>query len=225
MLEAIVFDFDGVICNTEPLHGRAFARALAGCSIPLSEKDYLARYAGLNDRAVLQAVFQDAGRTLTDDACESLLHVKNEAYFAMIANGIDRLPGVDRLVPRLARQWPLAICSGARRVEIETILRPAGLFECFQFVVSADEVASSKPDPAGYLETLKQLRRILPESSAADCLAIEDTEHGVAAARAAGLKTLAVCGPRTARRRPFAADATVPSLRSVTAAGLAGMFE
>ena len=91
--------------------------------------------------------------------------------------------------------------------------------------VSTDEVASSKPDPAGYLETLKQLRRILPESSAADCLATEDTEHGVAAARAAGLKTLAVRGPRTARRRQFAADATVPSLRSVTAAGLAGMFE
>lgn len=225
MLEAIVLDFDGVICDTEPLHCRAFAKALATCSIPLAERDYLTRYAGLNDQAVLRAVFQDAGRELPDDLRASLRHQKDEAYFARIAGGMERMPGVDRLVPLLARRWPLAICSGARRVEIETILRQSGLADCFQFIVSADDVAVSKPDPAGYLETLRRFRRVVPDLPAGHCLAVEDTRHGVAAARLAGMKALAVRGPRADRRQRFAADATVASLRSVSGAGLAAMFE
>lgn len=224
MLEAIIFDFDGVICDTEPLHHRAFVRALANVPIPLAEDEYYARYAGLNDRAVLRAVARDQGLDLAEQNLESLLHAKNENYFTMIADGIDRLPGVDRLVPRLARRWPLAICSGARRLEIETILQHAGLLEYFRVIVSGDEVQASKPDPAGYMVTLKRLRRLIPDVLARQCLVIEDTAHGIAAARAAGMKALGIQS-RLSPRQLAAADATVPTLRSVSVQSLAAMFE
>jgi beta-phosphoglucomutase len=222
MLRAVIFDFDGVICDTEPLHCRAFAEVLRPLGIQLSQDQYFSRYAGLDDRAVLRAVLEDAGRCVGADETDRLLAAKDAAYFAMIADGIERCPGVDAFVAGAAGRWPLAVCSGARRIEIETILTQAGLMRHFAVIVSADEVASSKPDPAGYRQTLLELRRTVPDLLPAQCLAIEDSGHGIAAAHAAGMRVLAV-ESRVPSVQTCGADLAVPDLRSFTPDGLAAM--
>jgi beta-phosphoglucomutase len=222
MLRAIIFDFDGVICDTEPLHYRAFARVLATHSVPLSEDVYFADYVGLNDRALLAAILDNAGHRLSDAEMDRLLLAKNEAYFSTIAGGVPRLPGVDEFVRRVAGRWPLAICSGARRVEIETILRGADLLRFFPVIVSVDEVPVSKPDPTGYLAAAQRLGEFVPDLRPGDCLVIEDSPHGIAAAKDAGMSILALQG-RLEPLRLSLADATVPDLRSITDEQLAAM--
>lgn len=222
MVRAIIFDFDGVIVDTEPLHYRAFSAVLQEMSIPLAENDYFNKYLGLNDRALLGAILDDAGRTLTTPERNRLLDNKNRTYFAAIAHGMPRRPGVDAFVARVARRWPLAVCSGARRVEIETILRQANLLDHFHAIVSADDVAASKPDPTGFLTTLEMLHARIPDLQAHQCLVIEDSPHGITAARAAGMRTLAV---RASSPAPpiSGADDTVPDLSSVDDGRLAAI--
>ncbi len=222
MLRAIIFDFDGVICDTEPLHYRAFAQVLATIPVPLSEEEYFAHYAGLNDRALLAAILDHAGHRLSDADMDRLLRAKDEAYFSTIAGGVPRLPGVDEFVPRVAGRWPLAICSGARRVEIETILRGADLLRYFPVIVSVDEVPVSKPDPTGYLTAARRLGETVTDLRPQDCLVIEDSPHGIAAARAAGMSVLALQG-RSDPLRLRMADAAVPDLRSITDDQLAAL--
>jgi HAD superfamily hydrolase (TIGR01509 family) len=210
---AVIFDFDGVIADTEPLHCRAFANVLAGRSISLTWEDYRAHYLGLNDRAIVQKVFERNGRRLPGSDADRLLTEKNDAYMSLIAGGIKVLPGVAEFVARMGRR-PLAICSGARRVEIETILRGAGLLACFRVIVSADEVSASKPDPAGFLRALALLRETETTLLASECLVIEDGLPGIMAAQAAGMRVGAVgaqCGAAAASLD----NAALPDVRAV----------
>ncbi len=125
-------------------------------------------------------------------------------------------------VIKAVERWPLAICSGALRVEITTILEAIGLLEYFKFIVSSDDIAASKPDPAGFLHTLSLLRRILPDLAAEQCLAIEDSVHGVKAAKSAGMPVLVV-GGRSGAEALSLADMTAADMRSVTQTMLAAL--
>jgi beta-phosphoglucomutase len=229
MIRAIIFDCDGVIADTEPLHCRAFTRVLAEYSISLTAEEYFAQYVGLNDPTFLRTIFEAAHRSLDDHEIRRLLNAKNDAYLALIEKDLEALPGVVEFVARAAKRWPLAVCSGARRVEIEIILRQTGLSRYFPIIVSSDDVAISKPDPAGFLRAMELLRqggteRDRPRSersggarglSAAECLVIEDSAHGIAAAKAAGMRVLAVLS-RCSAGQLSAADVVVPDLRSVS---------
>ena len=215
MLKAIIFDFDGVIANTEPLHCRAFALALTGLSLSITENEYFAHCAGLNDNAIMRWVLDRAGLPADETAIARTLKVKDRAYEAMIGDSAGLLlPGVHDWVVRAAGRLPLAICSGARRVEIDKILGNAGLAEYFRVVVSAEDVESSKPDPAGFIRTLGLLQGFVSGLAAQECLVIEDSLPGIAAAKSAGMKVLAVQTYRTAEDLS-AADLVVPDLRSV----------
>jgi HAD superfamily hydrolase (TIGR01509 family) len=220
MIRAVIFDFDGVIADTEPLHCDALQRVLRGAGIHLSKADYFTKYIGLTDRALLYRLCADLQQPLDEAEAEQLLKSKDQSYLAMITKGIEPLPGVREFVARAVERWPLAICSGALRVEIETILRGTGLLGLFKIIVSSDEVATSKPDPTGFLHTLGLLRRVIPDLAAGDCLVVEDSVHGMTAAKAAGMPVLAVlsqCSAESLSR----ADAVVPDLRAVTEAMLA----
>jgi beta-phosphoglucomutase len=221
MIRAVIFDFDGVIADTEPLHCDALQRVLGGAGIRLSRDDYFAKYMGLTDRALLHRLCADLRRPLDEAEAERLLKAKDKDYLATITKGIEPLPGVREFVSRAVERWPLAICSGALRVEIETILRGAGLLGCFKFIVSSDDVATSKPDPTGFLQTLALLRRTMPDLAAGECLVVEDSVHGVTAAKAAGMRVLAVLSQSSAERLSRA-DAIVPDLRAVSEEMLAG---
>src|SRR3972149_5957479 len=118
MLRAIIFDFDGVIADTEPLHYRAFCKVLAGLSITVTPDEYFAKYVGLSDREFIQRLFKELGLPLPDPIRVRWQRAKDAAYRARIESGMAIWPGVAEFVPMVARRWPLAICSGARRVEI-----------------------------------------------------------------------------------------------------------
>lgn len=220
MIQAIVFDFDGVIANTEPLHHRAFVDVLDGdVQVPTWE-GYLADYLGLNDKTFLRRLFRESGESPTDETIQLLLKKKDAAYRRHIEGGLPLLPGVESFVGWARTRFPLAICSGAQRVEIEAILRHAGLLDAFEHIVSTDEVALSKPDPAGFLRAIELLAGRHGDLMPSACLAIEDSAHGITAAKRAGMRVVQVC-PHAIAAPAVEADRLIKDLTELDEALLA----
>lgn len=197
-LRAVIFDFDGVVVDSEPLHYKAFMQVLAPFGLTHDYAVYTERYIGFDDRDAFRAVFQDAGRPLSPELFERLLQEKQAAFKRLVSQDLQAFPGVHRLVRDLHREGlPLAIASGAVRDEIVLMLHTLGLTEFFPVLVTADDVAHSKPDPESYTLAVKRLRDRgdLPTTSSGPpdgCLVIEDTPTGIEAAKAAGLFVVGV---------------------------------
>lgn len=214
-LQAVIFDFNGVIVDDEPLHLALLRQVLGEVGLPLAEEDYAAQYLGRTDRACFALALRDAGRAAqADDAVlvERLVARKAELYQRAIGEETSFFPGVPELARRLAREFPLAVASGALRSEIETVLRRGRIRDCFQAIIAAEDVVRGKPDPEGFLKALAALnanhgRAIDPGA----CLVIEDSVAGVEAAWRAGMRCLAVTNsyPAEALR---GADGIVSSL-------------
>ena len=220
MLRAIVFDFDGVIADTEPLHHRAFADVLDGIVRAPTWESYLADYLGLNDATFLRRLFRESGESPNEQLIRLLLDRKDAAYRQEIESGLPLLPGVERFIEWARSRCPLAVCSGARRVEIETILRQAGLLDAFEHIVSADEVSLSKPDPAGFLRAIELLAAQHGELRPSCCLAIEDSAHGITAAKGAGMRVVQV-SPHAIGAQAVGADRQIKDLTELDEALLA----
>ncbi len=215
MLQAVIFDFNGVIVNDEPIHFRLFQKVLGEQGIVLREEDYYARYLGFDDRGAFIAGFRDNRRPLDDARLAALIARKAEYYAEEIANHVDIFPGVGDLVRSLARSLPLAIASGALRHEIEMILRTAGLRDHFGAIASAEDVERGKPEPDIFLKALDGLRgesnrTLLP----GNCLVIEDSKEGLRGALRAGMKCLAVTNSHPAEMLSEA-HAVVDTLEAV----------
>lgn len=194
MPDAIIFDFDGVIVDSEPLHWRAFQRVLTPCGFSFSWEKYLEDYVGLDDRGAFRAAFLAIGRSLDDGRLAELIARKAEAFQEEAAHGVIPYPGVVELVLESVRSRPTALCSGALRSDILPVLDSLGLAGIFPVMVSAEEVSVSKPDPESYRLALRRLEELFPGRPLRPevCLAIEDTPAGIASARGAGLSVLAV---------------------------------
>lgn len=219
MIRAIVFDFDGVIADTEPLHFRAFEKVLAETPWQITEEQYFTRYLGLTDKAMLERLTSDRNTPFAAGQLAELLQKKYEYYLAMIANGIEPTPGLLSFMQTIPPECPVAICSGARHREIELILAHMGIRERFVNVVSSEDVRTSKPDPSGYLLTLKYLRERVSRLEASEVLAIEDSPLGIEAAALAGMKTMAI-QPAHSRVNVSRADAQVPDFVGINFAQL-----
>lgn len=215
MIKAIIFDFDGVIADTEPLHYRAAAAVLAIRDIHVSEDDFYGRLMGLSDDAFFRRVLSEAGRPINEVLIHELREEKNKQYEAVMYRELQPLPGVDDFVYEAWQRGPTAVCSGARRVEIVGLLQQFGFDEWIQTIISIDESRVSKPDPTGYRMTLVELRKKSPSLQASECLVIEDSLHGIAAAKAAGMPVLAVRTHYDASQLK-SADASVPNLNGLT---------
>ena len=226
MLRAILFDFDGVIADSEPAHFRAFQAVMAEETLPLIEETYYSRYLGLDDRACLRAMLRDAGRTISDEALETLFRRKSERYLQGLREEAPLRPGAADFIPRAASRCPLMIASGALRSEIELVLAGADLRACFVDIVSAEDVKNCKPHPEPFLTALSRLNdRLAPSPfiQPGECLVIEDALHGIAAAHGAGMKCLAVAGSCPAYRLG-AADAVAQTLEALPLERIEGMF-
>lgn len=217
MLHAVIFDFNGIIVDDEPIHFRLFQRVLAEEGIALSEETYYARYLGFDDRGAFRAGFADYNRPLTEAKLCELVARKAAYYQDAIRNQICLFPGARELVASLSASLPLALASGALRHEIETILSGAGLIEHFDAIVSSEDVARGKPEPEIFLKALAALNVAHPRSriEPGDCVVIEDSREGIRGARRAGMRCLAVTNSHSAELLSDA-DAVVASLKEVS---------
>lgn len=198
-LRAIIFDFDGVIADTEPLHFAALRQVLAGIDISLTEQEYYTDYLGFDDRGCFLAALQSHRQQPSPALLGELMGRKAQAYLSAVREHLAIFPGVRELVHDAAARYPLAIASGALRNEIELILEEAGLRKAFLHITSAEDVTRGKPAPEPFLHAMSALNRQPSQSALTpdDCLVIEDSLPGIRAARAAGMKVLAVANTHT----------------------------
>jgi beta-phosphoglucomutase-like phosphatase (HAD superfamily) len=193
MLRAIVFDFDGVIANSEPLHYGAFRDVLAEAGVSLSETDYYDKYLGYDDLGVFRTLGIDRGLDWPDARLAAFVAAKALLMEVAEKEGALLFPGAREAIARAAEAVPLAIASGALGPEIRHVLQREGLLACFTTIVSAEDTPASKPAPDPYLRAV----RLLGETAgrplkAHECVAIEDSPWGLQSARTAGLRTVAV---------------------------------
>jgi HAD superfamily hydrolase (TIGR01509 family) len=217
-VRAVIFDFDGVLVNSEPLHFRAMRDSLIPEGIVIDSTEYLRNYVAYDDRRAIRIALEQHGHA-ADPVRVEVVTDRKARLFAELKSGMPFFPGARELVRELQREMPLAIASGARHSEIEEILIEGGLRDAFSAVVGADDVARTKPDPEPYLEALRQLATAAPGLEAADCVAVEDTPPGIAAARAAGMTVVGIAHTLDAALLT-AAHHVLPSLRRVNAAML-----
>ena len=200
--EAVIFDFDGVIVDTEPLHYAAFQRTLEPLGLHFTWQEYVETYIGFDDRDAFRHVFSLKGTILGQDELHRLIEQKSAFFKDIIGSGVSAYPGVLDLIFQLhTNKFPLAICSGALRSDIDPILAMLGISDYFDVIVTADDVAASKPDPECYQLAFQRLQSAHKNRFSIDAtIAIEDTPAGISAAKAAGLIVCAVTNSYPAAR-------------------------
>ncbi len=192
-MRALIFDFNGVITDDEPLHLEAFQRVLAEIGVPLFAEEYYREFLGMDDRGCFRAVLERRGKPTDDGLIGRLIQRKSEVYTELIRHRLALFPEVDRFIRQAAERYPLAIASGALRDEIESILRRADLRSCFRVIVAAEDVREGKPDPEPFLTALAWLNQIArPPLRPEECVVLEDSPWGIRAARAAGMPCVAI---------------------------------
>lgn len=215
--KAIIFDFDGVLADTERLHLRATQEALSAHGWTLDEPEYFGRYLGYGDRDLIVELARDRRQPIEEVQIKAFLTAKARRYREHVAAGAVLFPAAAACVKRLGARYPLAIASGSLQSEIHEILSLSGLREAFEVIVGADDCLSGKPAPEPYLKAAAGLG-LDPESA----VAIEDSQWGLESARGAGLRTIAV----TTSYPPSAlaiANVIVGSLDEITLDLIAGL--
>jgi phosphoglycolate phosphatase/beta-phosphoglucomutase len=225
VLRAILFDFNGVLVDDEPIHLELLQAVLAEEGLSLTAEDYYARYLGLDDRGCFGQVLAAGGQPATLPKLMRLIARKASYYQERIRrDGYPFFAGARELVGALAAESRmLGIVSGALREEVEGALRQEGLRERFKVLVTAEDVDEGKPDPSGYLLALAALSSEppLPERllHPHEVLAVEDSPAGLTAASQAGLVTLGVAHTYPAQRLREA-DAVVDRISELSVSRL-----
>ena len=196
MIRAILFDFNGVIINDEPLQLKAYQETLRPAGISLTERDYYAAL-GMDDVTFVRTAFERAGRELDDETRRAIIERKTELHRELIRDELPLFPGVVTFVKACARHFLLGIVSMARRTEVVHVLERAALDREFDIIVSAEDVSACKPNPNCYKLARQRLNeKLVAEGDYplgwSECLAIEDAPPGIEAARAVGMRTLGV---------------------------------
>jgi beta-phosphoglucomutase-like phosphatase (HAD superfamily) len=217
---ATLFDFDGVLVDSEAVHLAAFNDVLRPRGITIDEREYAARFLSLDDAGVFRAVLSHRGSTLREEEVRSLVAAKNPRFMARFEEAFRVFPGAAELLRRRARLGPVGIVSGALEGEIVFALEKMGVRGEVAFVVSAESGMPSKPDPSPYQLALHRLQALGHGTAA---VAIEDSLGGVRSAKGAGLRCVAVAHsyPRAELERA-GADVCVADLAALTDAILDG---
>lgn len=219
-MRAVVFDFDGVLVDSEPVHFRAMRESLLPEGITIETDEYAGCYMGYDDREAIRLALERHGIGGQPERVHEVA-VRKAALYERLMPEVPFLPGARELARSLAERMPVGIASGARRREIEAILRVAGLRDAFSAIVGAEDVRQGKPHPEPYLTAMALLAPRAPGLRAEECVVFEDSVAGVAAARAAGMKVVGVTTSNPVARLA-AAHRVVASLEEV--GDLASLF-
>lgn len=196
MIRAVIFDLDGTLVDTEPLHFTAFNEVLRPEAIEIPRDEYFARLIGLNDHDCFAAILRENRKDSGEEHIAGLIARKTAVYQAMVADREVLYPGAEKFARECAQRFPLMIATGTLRAEAEAILRRTGLRELFLDIIAAEDVAHGKPEPDGFIAALGRLGFILRRRDpirADECLVVEDTRAGIEAAHRAGMKVIALC--------------------------------
>ena len=219
---AVLFDFDGVLVNSEPLHFQAFREVLGKEGIALTEEQYYRDLIGFDDRGAFRRVFELHNKELAPKTFLSLMAAKSVVMTELIhRKKLGALPGVEEFVRQLWRRCPLAIVSGALREEIEMMLEGIALRDCFMFIVASEDVTVGKPDPEGYLLAMHLISdRLIAEDKSkrplkpSDCVVVEDAPTVVRSVKKVGFPTIAVTntyGPQQLAEAKYIVDSLQPA--------------
>ena len=213
----MIFDFDGVIVDSEPVHLACFRQVLAGAGVTLTEEEYYAKYLGFDDHDCFQAALVDHGAPCSEALIAEMTARKTVLIQKAYSQSIKPLPGAVELIHSVDDAGiPLAICSGGLLEEIRLAARTVGILDCFIAIVPAEDVQRGKPDPEGYRIALARLAESAGRDlSAARTVVVEDSPAGISAAKALGMPVLAVTNSY-ARDALIDADRIVSSLTEVT---------
>jgi beta-phosphoglucomutase len=200
-IRAVIFDFNGTLSQDEPVLCRIYRELFAEYGTQISDRDYYERLSGLAERTIAEMCL---GRG--DPRIPAFIRSRIDRYRTTVADG-STVPEATRAAVRFAAERArLAIVSGAAREEIVPVVTAAGLAELLGTVVADDDVSRGKPDPEGYLVALDALG-----AAPGETLVFEDTEAGVASAKAAGARVVALLGTQ-ARDRLAEADELVETI-------------
>jgi beta-phosphoglucomutase len=213
LLRAIVFDFDGVIANSEPLHFRGYREVLEDEGVDLTEAEYYAKYLGYDDVRAFATMSADRGIAWTAEHIAGLVARKARRMEALERDGAALFPGARKAIETTSGAMPIAIASGALGSEIRRVLDRAKLAGHFTAIVAAEDTAASKPAPDPYLRAVALLAQMHGPIAAEECVAIEDSRWGLESAREAGLRTVAVAQTYDARELDLA-DLIIPSMEA-----------
>jgi beta-phosphoglucomutase len=218
MLQAVFFDFDGVIADSEPLHLQAYQSVLGRDNIQLTRDEYYEKYLGYDDVGLFEALARDRNLAIDGARVDAWIASKSRIIEQLLTADSVLFPGAVACVKACASHVPLAIASGALEPEIRIVLEHAGLIGCFQAIASASDGVRGKPAPDLYLLAIAKLHETV-RVDARSCIAIEDSHWGLEAARAAGLRCVAVTHTYPATELS-AADLVVDRLSDITVARL-----
>lgn len=220
-MDALIFDFDGVVVDSEPVHLATFQAVLKSIGVPLTKEEYYARYIGFNDHDCFQAALDAAGKNAPEPLLAELIAQKTAMVQRAFAESIKPLPGACELI-RAARDAgiPVGVCSGALREEIELASRTVGVLDSWKVIVASQDVRQGKPSPEGYSLAMGQICQAARQTiNSRLCIAVEDAPAGIQAARDANMRVLAVTNSFPASDLKDA-DLVVNSLKDVHLATL-----
>jgi beta-phosphoglucomutase len=217
-VKAIVFDFDGVLADSEPLHLRAYQEILSPHGVELTKEHYCERYLGFDDEGAFRRIAADYDLLFGEEEIELLMQEKTRVFQKLLSGNV-LYPGAAACVGRLGGVWPLGIASGALKHEIELMLQGAGLRDVFRFIIAAGDTDKTKPAPDPYLRAAE-----LHGVSAAECVAIEDSHWGLQSAHDAGMRTIGITHTYP-RGTLTLADVVIDSLDELTPAMIQRMTD
>ena len=204
MIKALLLDFNGVIIDDEPIQMRAYQELLAAENIALTDADYY-ECLGMDDRAFVEAAYERAGRKPEANKVLELTQAKTQKWRDVVSNGVPLFENVENFVRKMSKEFALGLVSMSGRAEIVYVLEQTGLADCFDIIVSAEDVSACKPDPECYrigfreLDLARTRQGHLPMIHS-ECVAIEDSPPGVQAGKAAGLPVVGVTNTVDAER-------------------------
>jgi beta-phosphoglucomutase len=225
MLRAVIFDFDGVIADSEPLHFKAFNLALEKHGVAIPKEKYYADYLGFSDKDCVRVINKDFDLGMGLDDYADFIHRKGEFFDKLAISESSIIGGAAELVNVLKQNSiRIAICSGALAGEIKMMLSMSGFSDAFEFIVAADDVEKGKPDPEGYLMALDKLNSAGDGQITVDeCLVVEDSHWGLEAAGAAKMRRIGVTNTYPADALEAFCELTVNNLSDLTIEDLHGL--